>query len=34
MVLILVDQDSLMTVPLAFYQTFRTQGGYTEVHYG
>jgi ABC-type glycerol-3-phosphate transport system permease component len=24
----------MKTVPLAFYETFRTQGGYTEVQYG
>ena len=34
MVVILIDQDSLKTVPLAFYQAMRTQGGYTEVQYG
>ena len=33
MVLILVDKPEMMTVPLAFYQTFRSAGGYTEVHY-
>ena len=33
MVLILVDRPDMMTVPLAFYQTFRSAGGYTEVHY-
>ena len=33
MVLILVDRPDMMTVPLAFYQTFRSQGGYTEVRY-
>ena len=33
MVLILVDRPDLMTVPLAFYQTFRSAGGYTEVRY-
>jgi multiple sugar transport system permease protein len=33
MVLILVDRPEMMTVPLAFYQTFRSAGGYTEVHY-
>ena len=33
MVLILVDRQDMMTVPLAFYQTFRSAGGYTEVHY-
>jgi multiple sugar transport system permease protein len=33
MVLILVDKSEMMTVPLAFYQTFRTSGGYTEVRY-
>jgi multiple sugar transport system permease protein len=34
MVLILVDQQSMKTVPLAFYETFRTAGGYVEVQYG
>ncbi|MEA2519179.1 MAG: multiple sugar transport system permease protein [Chloroflexota bacterium] len=34
MVVILIDQDSLKTVPLAFYEAMRTQGGYTEVEYG
>jgi ABC-type glycerol-3-phosphate transport system permease component len=33
MVLILVDRPDMMTVPLAFYQTFRSAGGYTEVRY-
>ena len=33
MVLILIDKQEMMTVPLAFYQTFRSAGGYTEVHY-
>jgi len=33
MVLILVDDNKFMTVPLAFYQTYRTSGGYTEVRY-
>jgi multiple sugar transport system permease protein len=33
MVLILVDKPDMMTVPLAFYQTFRSAGGYTEVRY-
>lgn len=33
MVLILVDRQDMTTVPLAFYQTFRSAGGYTEVHY-
>ena len=33
MVLILVDKQSMMTVPLAFYQTYHTVGGYTEVRY-
>lgn len=33
MVLILVDKDRYMTVPLAFYQTYRTAGGYAEVRY-
>ena len=31
MVLILVDQQSMKTIPLAFYETFRSAGGYTEV---
>ncbi len=34
MVLILIDQQSMKTVPLAFYETFRTAGGYIEVQYG
>ena len=34
MVIILVDKQDLKTVPLAFYETFRTQGGYNEVQYG
>lgn len=34
MVLILVDQQAMKTIPLAFYETFRTAGGYTEVQYG
>lgn len=34
MVLILIDRQDMKTVPLAFYETFRTQGGYAEVHYG
>ena len=34
MVVILIDQDSLKTVPLAFYEAMRTQGGYVEVQYG
>ena len=34
MVLILVDQQGMKTIPLAFYATFRTQGGYTEVQHG
>jgi len=34
MVVILIDQDNLKTVPLAFYEAMRTQGGYTEVQYG
>ncbi|MGH2499829.1 MAG: carbohydrate ABC transporter permease [Candidatus Limnocylindria bacterium] len=34
MVLILVDRQEMKTVPLAFYETFRTAGGYTEVQYG
>ena len=33
MVLILVDKRSMRTVPLAFYETFRTAGGYQEVRY-
>lgn len=33
MVLIMVDRPEMMTVPLAFYQTFRSAGGYTEVRY-
>jgi multiple sugar transport system permease protein len=33
MVLILVDKPEMITVPLAFYQTFRSAGGYTEVRY-
>jgi multiple sugar transport system permease protein len=33
MVIILVDQQSMKTVPLAFYEAFRTAGGYTEVRY-
>jgi ABC-type glycerol-3-phosphate transport system permease component len=33
MVLILVDRPSMYTVPLAFYQAFRSNGGYTEVRY-
>lgn len=34
MVIILIDQQNLKTVPLAFYEAMRTQGGYTEVQYG
>ena len=34
MVIILVDQQSMKTVPLAFYEAMRNQGGYTEVQYG
>lgn len=34
MVIILIDKQDMKTVPLAFYETFRTQGGYTEVEYG
>jgi ABC-type glycerol-3-phosphate transport system permease component len=34
MVIILVDQASKSTVPLLFYQAFKSQGGYTEVDYG
>lgn len=33
MVLILIDSNSKMTVPLAFYQAFQSEGGYTEVNY-
>ena len=33
MVIILIDQQSKKTVPLAFYEAFRTAGGYTEVRY-
>ncbi len=33
MVLILIDKQDLATIPLAFYQTFRTQGGYVEIRY-
>jgi multiple sugar transport system permease protein len=33
LVLILIDHPSMYTVPLAFYQAFRTNGGYTEVRY-
>lgn len=33
MVIILIDDQSKKTVPLAFYQTFRSAGGYTEVRY-
>ena len=29
-----IDSQDLKTVPLAFYETLRTQGGYTEVQYG
>jgi|tagenome__1003787_1003787.scaffolds.fasta_scaffold20952495_3 ABC-type glycerol-3-phosphate transport system permease component len=34
MVIILVDDPGKSTVPLAFYQTFRSNGGYNEVNYG
>ncbi|MEO8745863.1 MAG: carbohydrate ABC transporter permease [Candidatus Dormiibacterota bacterium] len=34
LVIILIDTQELTTVPLAFYQAMRTQGGYTEVQYG
>jgi len=34
MVIILVDDPSKSTIPLAFYQTFRSSGGYNEVNYG
>jgi ABC-type glycerol-3-phosphate transport system permease component len=34
MVIILVDDPGKSTIPLAFYQTFRSAGGYTEVNYG
>jgi ABC-type glycerol-3-phosphate transport system permease component len=34
MVIILVDDPGKSTIPLAFYQTFRSSGGYTEVNYG
>ena len=33
MVIILIDQQSKKTVPLAFYEAFRTAGGYTEVRH-
>jgi len=33
MVIILVDDQGMRTVPLAFYETFRSAGGYTEVRY-
>ncbi len=33
MVLILIDRQEMRTVPLAFYETFRSAGGYTEVRY-
>src|SRR5256714_11249880 len=32
--LILVDQQNMKTIPLAFYETFRTAGGYNEGQYG
>jgi ABC-type glycerol-3-phosphate transport system permease component len=34
MVIILVDSQSMKTVPLTFYEAMRNQGGYTEVQYG
>jgi multiple sugar transport system permease protein len=34
MMIILIDKQDLKTVPLAFYEAMRTQGGYTEVQYG
>jgi len=34
MVIILVDDPGKSTIPLAFYQTFRSNGGYNEVNYG
>ena len=34
LVIILIDTQDLTTLPLAFYQAMRTQGGYTEVQYG
>jgi len=34
MMIILIDSQDLKTVPLAFYETLRTQGGYVEVQYG
>jgi multiple sugar transport system permease protein len=34
LVIILIDTQDLTTVPLAFYQAMRSQGGYTEVQYG
>ncbi len=33
MVLILIDKPDMATIPLAFYQAFRTQGGYVEIRY-
>ena len=33
MVLILVDEQSMKTVPLAFYEAYRSAGGYQEVRY-
>ena len=33
MVLILVDEQDMKTVPLAFYETYRSAGGYQEVRY-
>jgi ABC-type glycerol-3-phosphate transport system permease component len=34
MVVVLVDNPKYSTVPLTFYRTFHTSGGYTEVNYG
>src|SRR5207302_9773922 len=34
MMIILIDSQDLKAVPLAFFETFRTDGGYTEVQYG
>lgn len=34
MVIILIDDPGKSTIPLAFYQTFRSAGGYSEVNYG
>ncbi|MGI8474985.1 MAG: ABC transporter permease subunit, partial [Thermomicrobiales bacterium] len=33
MVIILIDDPGKSTIPLAFYQTFRSAGGYSEVNY-